>query len=108
MSRFEAWAKRRFTSTETMKFHFPVPGIGDDQDLNVHRGFFLVTVEEMRGIFLPVLEEILNLALKQINSSKSPVKAALVVGGFGQNYFLREYLKANIPSGISVLAPPDD
>ncbi|KAJ5905918.1 uncharacterized protein N7473_002834 [Penicillium subrubescens] len=48
MSRFEAWAKRRFTDTETFKLYFPVPGIGDDQDLNVHRGFFSVTVEEMR------------------------------------------------------------
>lgn len=107
MVRFEDYAKRRFTGDTTDIFSFLVPGIEDDEDLKVRRGFLRVTGEEMRDIFLSVLDEVLNLALKQIKSSKSPVKTALIVGGFGQNQFLRDHLQANVSPGVKVLAPPD-
>jgi hypothetical protein len=107
MVRFEAYAKRRFAGDATDIFSFPVPGIDDDESLKVRRGFLRVTGQEMGGIFLLVLDEVLNLALQQIRVSQSPVKAALVVGGFGQHPFLCDHLQANLPSGVKVLAPPD-
>jgi hypothetical protein len=56
MVRFEAYAKRRFAGDSTDIFSFPVPGIDDDESLKVRRGFLRVTGQEMRGIFLPVLD----------------------------------------------------
>lgn len=107
MMRFEGFTKRTFTGDSIDGFRFPVPGIPDDEDLHVRRGVLHVTEEEMREIFVPVLDMIVQLALHQIRSSKSSVKTVLIVGGFGQNEFLRKYLRANIPSSITVLAPPD-
>ncbi|GLI78720.1 hypothetical protein PoHVEF18_007041 [Penicillium ochrochloron] len=107
MMRFEACAKRTFTGDTSDDFHFPVPGIPDDEGLHVRRGFLRVTGEEMREIFVPVLDVTVQLALHQIRSSKSPVKTVLIVGGFGQNQFLRQHVRDNIPSSVTVLAPPD-
>ncbi|KAF7717301.1 Uncharacterized protein PECH_005096 [Penicillium ucsense] len=107
MERFELFAKRRFTGDTTDTFTFPVPGIADNEDLNVRRGRFQITGQEMRDIFLPVLAQVLKLAKQQIESSQEPIKAALLVGGFGQNQFLRNYLQDNISQDIRVLAPPD-
>lgn len=107
MVRFDAYAKRRFTGDTTDVFSFPVPGIDDDEDLKVCRGFLRVTGQEMRSIFLPVLDEVVRLALQQIKLSKGPVKVALVVGGFGQNPFLCSYLQESVPPSVRVLAPPD-
>lgn len=107
MMRFEACAKRTFTGDTSDDFSFPVPGIPDNSDLHVRRGFLRVTGKEMRDIFVPVLDMTAELALQQIQSSKSPVKTVLIVGGFGQNQFLRRYLREKMAPGITVLAPPD-
>lgn len=107
MKRFDAYAKRQFTGDTTDIFSFPVHGIADDVELKVHRGMLRVSGEEMRAIFLPVLDEVVRLTNQQIKLSKSSMKAALVVGGFGQNQFIRNHIQENIPSDVRVLAPPD-
>ncbi|KAJ5485119.1 hypothetical protein N7539_005107 [Penicillium diatomitis] len=89
MERFELFAKRRFTGDTTDTFTFPVPGIADNEDLNVRRGKFQITGQEIGDIFLPVLAQVLKLAKQQIDFSQEHVKAALLVGDFEQNQFLR-------------------
>lgn len=107
LQRFELVAKRRFAGETTDAFAFPVPGIPDDRDLKVRRGCLQVNGDEMRGIFLPVLEKILDLVKEQIQISKTPVKSVFLVGGFGQSSFLRRFLRESVPSGIEVLTPVD-
>lgn len=82
MVRFDVYAKRRFTDDTTDVFSFPLSGIDDDEELKARRGFLRVSVDETRGIFLPVLDEVVRISLQQVKLSKSPVKAVLVVGGF--------------------------
>lgn len=107
MHRFELVTKRRFAGEPSDAFSFPVPGIPDSHELKVRRGCLQVTGDEMRGIFLPVLQEIFNLVEKQILASKKSVNSVFLVGGFGQSPFLRRYLRETVPSGIEVLTPVD-
>lgn len=107
LHRFELVSKRRFAGEASDMFSFPVPEIPDSPELKVRRGCLQVTGDEMRGIFLPVLQAILELVEKQIRASKTSVKSVFLVGGFGQNPFLRRYLRESVPSGIDVLTPVD-
>lgn len=104
---FELVAKRRFAGDASDDFAFPVPGIADDEALNVRRGCLHVTGTEVWDLFLPVLQEILGLVREQIKVSRTPVKSVFLVGGFGQNPFLQHFLDEALPSGIEVLAPID-
>ena len=104
---FELVAKRRFTGDANDDFAFPVPGIADNEALNVRRGRLHVSGTQMWDLMLPVLQQILDLVREQIKISKVPVKSVFLVGGFGQNPFLRHFIKESLPSGIEVLTPVD-
>ena len=44
----------------------------------------------------------------QIAATKDPVKAILLVGGFGQNTFLRDQVRQTVgPKGIEVMQSPN-
>ncbi|KAG8530983.1 uncharacterized protein KY384_004340 [Bacidia gigantensis] len=65
---------------------------------------------EVREIFEPVLDETVKLVTNQIEKSKKPIKAVILVGGFGQNTYLREEIAKEIKhSSVSaeVIQPPD-
>ena len=62
----------------------------------------------MRTIFDPVIKEIVSLVLGQITATKNSVKAVLLVGGFGQNTFLRDSIRQAVsPLGIEVMQSPN-
>lgn len=58
--------------------------------------------------FVPVFYVAAELALQQIQSSKSPDKTVPIASGSGRNQFLRRCLREKMPPGITVLAPSDD
>jgi molecular chaperone DnaK (HSP70) len=66
-----------------------------------------MTPAEMDGIFEPVVRKIIKLVEAQILSTSQKVTAVLLVGGFGQNNYLKERLRASLGSGILVLQPPN-
>ena len=63
---------------------------------------------EVRAIFEPVLKEVLRLVTGQINATEKHVKAVILVGGFGQNAYLRDSIRNEIKSSkIEVYQSPN-
>lgn len=59
-------------------------------------------------IFDPVVKEVVSLVLGQIDATREAVKAVLLVGGFGQNTFLRDSIRQAVTSkGIEVMQSPN-
>ena len=60
---------------------------------------------EMKVIFDPVIDEVIALVKGQMSATKRATKAVLLVGGFGQNLYLKERLRASMSSAIEVRQP---
>lgn len=73
-----------------------VPGLADDPAQGVRRGKFRMTGTEVSKIFEPVVQEVVSLVRGQIAATNKKVNAVLMVGGFGQNAYLRETIRASI------------
>lgn len=59
-------------------------------------------------IFEPVVEEVLRLVTGQIDAAKRPVKAVVLVGGFGQNAYLRDAIRDKVKSSnVALLQCPN-
>ena len=72
----------------------------------MRRGRFAVTGNEIKEIFEPVVQEVLLLIEGQIKAVKMPVKAVLLVGGFGQNAYLRDRIRQKI-GNVEVMQSPN-
>lgn len=66
-----------------------------------------MTGAQVSQIFDPVVQEVITLVEGQIASTGKQVKAVLLVGGFGQNAYLRETIRASIHPNIEVMQPPN-
>lgn len=55
---------------------------------------------------MPVLREITALVEGQISETKRAIKAVLMVGGFGQNGYLRESLRLALGSRVEIIQSP--
>lgn len=84
-----------------------VPGLVDDPAQGVRRGKFRMTGLQVSSIFEPVVQEIVTLVKGQIAATGKKVNAVLMVGGFGQNAYLRETIRASIDRNIEVMQPPN-
>lgn len=80
MRNFEEFLKRSFTNSEDDDiFSCPIPGVLDDTVAGVEDGCFVLTREEMKNIFDPVINEIMKLVREQIKMGedrglrKSPI-----------------------------------
>ena len=62
---------------------------------------------QVKAIFDPVVDEVIALVRGQIAATQKKVKAVLLVGGFGQNAYLRETVRAAIDPAIEVMQPPN-
>lgn len=87
--------------------YWTVPGLVDDPEQGVRRGKFRMTGAQVSQIFEPVIQEVLTLVQGQIASTGKKVKAVLMVGGFGQNAYLREKIRDAIDPSIEVMQPPN-
>jgi phosphoribosylformylglycinamidine (FGAM) synthase-like amidotransferase family enzyme len=58
---------------------------------------------EVRAIFDPVVNEVVSLVKSQIKATRRDVKAVLMVGGFGQNAYLKERITVSINRNIEVI-----
>ncbi|GAD95968.1 hypothetical protein ANI_1_734144 [Paecilomyces variotii No. 5] len=103
LHRFETVAKRTFDGDLGSKFIIPVPGINDNEDLGVRRGKMKISGRDMESIFHPILKQILSLVEGQIETSSEKVSAVFLVGGFGENPYLRSFIQEKISPGIEVI-----
>ena len=86
---------------------FAVPGLADDPAQGVRRGKFKMSGTQVKSIFDPVVDEVVALVRGQIAATQKKVKAVLLVGGFGQNAYLRETIRASVDPAIEVMQPPN-
>lgn len=69
MKAFEEDLKRGFSNSEDDDiFTVPIGGVRDDPVAGIEDGGFIVTREEMKGIFDPVIDQIVLLVLGQIKA----------------------------------------
>ena len=108
MQFFEAMIKKDFCGIFTEKYMVPVPGIGDNESVGVRRSRLALTGSDVRAVFEPVLHEVLSLVMAQIKASKNNIKGILLVGGFGENAYLRDVIRQEVQSlNIQVIQPQD-
>lgn len=107
MKRFDLVTKKTFRGGANEEFIIPVPGLADDPSQGVRRGKFKMNGTQVKAIFDPVVDEVVALVRGQITATQKKVKAVLLVGGFGQNAYLRETVRAAIDPAIEVMQPPN-
>ncbi|PWW76345.1 actin-like ATPase domain-containing protein [Tuber magnatum] len=127
--------KRNFTDSEDEGISTcPIPGIADDSTAGIKGGMFAMDREEMRKIFDPVVQKIVQLVQQQVNEVEKTkvnpsleemripptsyfsgqtrqVKALILVGSFGESEYLRSQLQNQIRTSdgrkLSILQPPN-
>ena len=92
---------------KTLQLTKEVPGLADNASQGVRRSKLKMSGEDVKKIFDPVVDEVIGLVQGQIRATRKPVKAVLLVGGFGQNTYLREAIRSAIGSAIEVMQPPN-
>lgn len=103
---FEGVVKRKFNGSDD-PWVIQVPGVLDAKDAGIVRGRLRVPGRQIRIDFEPIISTITSSVQVQIDISKrkGQVKIVYLVGGFGENAWLRQSLKRVVPEGIEVISP---
>lgn len=106
MKRWESEVKREFSGDIRDSYTFRVLGIPDDPSRSIRNGVLEMTLEEVKGIFDPIVNKIVGLVEDQIDAAKIKsnrnVKTVLLAGGFGSNAYLKARIMEAVGPGISV------
>ena len=81
------------------------PGLPDDEETGLDSGFMVMTAEQIKEIFAPVIKEVTDLVQGQVDGLRAKgeiVSGIVLVGGFGQSDYLYRHLKGHFTSA----APP--
>ena len=96
------------TYTES-SYSIPVSGLSNNETLGIKRGRFHMNPLDLEKIFEPIVQQVIKLVKDQIIATNRKIMAVLLVGGFGQNNYLKERLRMaliNRSSKIEVIQPP--
>ncbi len=104
LDRFETRVKRKFDGSDE-SFLIPVPGLLNSKAKGVARGKLTISGAALRDVFEPCISAITALVLAQKQQTTGRVDSVLLVGGFGQNPYLRATLDELLP-GVKVIQPP--
>ncbi|KAG4217215.1 hypothetical protein PC116_g34304, partial [Phytophthora cactorum] len=63
---FEEFVKRNFNEDEFQEVNVPFPGLPDDEEARIDSGFLVLTAEEIKEIFEPVVKEVCDLVQGQV------------------------------------------
>lgn len=92
-------------------FYINVPTLGDLPGAGVYGGNFEISRAEMKGLFDPVVEQVITLIRGQVvaaSTSTSQINTILLVGGFGESEYLYKCVQSWAKSyNIEVLQPRD-
>ncbi|KAF3046083.1 hypothetical protein E8E12_010928 [Didymella heteroderae] len=101
---FEEFVKRNFNEEEDAEVNVPFPGLPDDEEAGLDSGFLVMSSEQVKSIFDPVVQEVINLVEGQVDTIRANgglVCGIVLVGGFGQSNYLYARMKSHFNS-----APP--
>jgi tRNA A37 threonylcarbamoyltransferase TsaD len=87
-------------------YSIPVSGLANNENLGIKRGKFNMHPSDMKAIFEPIVKQIIKLVKDQIKATNMKIKAVLLVGGFGQNNYLKEEMRSALSSKIEIMQPP--
>lgn len=93
---FEEFVKRNFNEEEHSDVNVPFPGLPDDEEAGLDSGFLVMSAEQVKNIFEPVVRQVLELVegqVKTIRAKAGVVSGIILVGGFGQSSYLYTRLK---------------
>ena len=103
LKNFEEYVKRHFSDDddELEESNVPFPGANDNEDAGILDGYMLLTREQVKEIFRPVVTAIIDLVSEQVSNIHQRyelVSALILVGGFGQSSYLHSRLQAHFPT----------
>ncbi|KAF2839632.1 actin-like ATPase domain-containing protein [Patellaria atrata CBS 101060] len=101
---FEEFVKRNFSDEEHAEVNIPFPGLPDDEDAGLDSGFLVMSAEQVKEIFEPVVSEVIDLVEGQVNKIRQKggnVSGIVLVGGFGQSNYLYQRMRTHFNT-----APP--
>lgn len=109
MEVFEKKVKRQFTinAAPDETFTIPVGGLANNKALGITRGRYALKASDLQTIFEPVVLEVIKLIKDQITASAVPIKAVLLVGGFGASNYLKERVRNSVDRRIQIMQPPN-
>ncbi|MCJ1380511.1 hypothetical protein MMC17_003619 [Xylographa soralifera] len=109
MTTFETFTKGSYQGGPREVYTILVSGLADNATLGIRRGKLTVTGTDLKGIFQPVIDEIITLVKGQIRATRPTIpQAVLLVGGFGQSSYLRECIRKVVSgSNIDVMQSPN-
>ncbi|KXT06443.1 hypothetical protein AC578_6080 [Pseudocercospora eumusae] len=93
---FEEFVKRNFNEEEHSEVNVPFPGLADDEEAGLDSGFLIMSSEQVKHIFEPIIDEVIALVEGQVDAIKDKggnVSGIILVGGFGQSNYLYTRLK---------------
>ncbi|KAG7294343.1 hypothetical protein NEMBOFW57_004414 [Staphylotrichum longicolle] len=102
---FEEFVKRNFNEDEHQEVNIPFPGLPDDEAAGLDSGFLVMSADQIKDIFEPVVKEVCDLVQGQVDTLRAKggiVSGIILVGGFGQSDYLYRRLKNHFTSA----APP--
>lgn len=98
MKFFEEYVKRNFDPTDPVEFNIPFPGIPDNTDAEIEQGFLTMSSDAVSSLFNPIVGDIIGLVKQQMRALEErskPIRAIVLVGGFGQSNCLYKCLHAH-------------
>ncbi|KAF3008731.1 hypothetical protein E8E13_009848 [Curvularia kusanoi] len=98
---FEEFVKRNFNEEEDSEINVPLPGLPDDEEAGLDSGFLVMSNEQVKSIFEPVVQEVINLVEGQVETIRANgglVCGIVLVGGFGQSNYLYSRMKSHFNS----------
>ena len=101
---FEEFVKRNFNEEEHSEVNVPFPGLPDDEEAGLDSGFLVMSAEQVKNIFEPVIKQVVDLVegqVEAIREKRGRVSGIILVGGFGQSNYLYTQLKQHFNA-----APP--
>lgn len=93
---FEEFVKRNYTEEDRQEINVPFPGLPDDEEAGLDSGFLTMTPEQVKAIFDPVVNQVIDLVQGQVSTIRNKggkVSGIVLVGGFGQSNYLYGRLK---------------
>ncbi|KAK7917234.1 hypothetical protein PG985_010842 [Apiospora marii] len=113
LDQFETEIKRKFCGEGDRPhyIHFPSLKLEDDPDENLENNTWYMKWQDLRGIFDPIIKDVLRLVDDQVQASRQkrpsrPLKAIFLVGGFGSNAYLKSRIEENFPD-TQIIQPAD-
>ncbi|KAH0551471.1 hypothetical protein GP486_007314 [Trichoglossum hirsutum] len=102
---WDEYVKRNFNEEEHQEVNVPFPGLPDDEGAGLDSGFLVMTADQIKMIFEPIIREVCELVEGQVEGIRRKggvVSGIVLVGGFGQSNYLYNRLKAH----FNTAAPP--